>query len=211
MEFAEGRDAMKPKRGDVREDGMVFDRIHEGREIWTLDEPIEFHWEAVLRLKDKSQKRRNAVGGCYCQITFYDSGGIIVISNSMIMRKMYLVNKNTRDCLIFEAIMRHGIADENITSRIISCRDEVEIKFKSIDFLPLLLSELLDLIPSSVTAGIEVDGVFEIQSIESDFMPEVPPMVEKLADAAKSSMSSFSDVTSPLHLRLTPPAAPDLF
>ena len=203
---------MKPKRGDVREDGMVFDRIHEGREIWTLDEPIEFHWEAVLRLKDKSQKRRNAVGGCYCQITFYDSGGIIVISNSMIIRKMYLVNKNTRDCLIFEAIMRHGIADENITSRIISCRDELEIKFKSIDFLPLLLSELLDLIPSSVTAGIEVDGVFEIQSIESDFMPEVPPMVEKLAeDAAKSSMSSFSDVTPPLHLRLTPPAAPDLF
>jgi hypothetical protein len=196
---------MKPKRGDVREDGLVFDRIHEGREIWTLDEPIQFHWEAVLRRKDQSSSKRNRPGDCYCEITFYDSGGTIVISNSMVNRKMYLTNATSRDCLIFEAIMRHGIPDDDISSRIISCRDELEIKFKSIEFLPSLLNELLDLIPSAITAGIEIDGIFSIASIESNFMPTNLPKPDQADDQTRPALSSSSDVTPPLH------PEPDLF
>jgi hypothetical protein len=196
---------MNPKRGDVREDGMVFDRIYEGREIWTLDEPLQFHWEAVLRRKDQSSSRRNRPGDCYCEITFHDSGGTIVVSNSMIERKMYLTNPSSRDCLIFEAIMRHGIPDDDISSRIISCRDELEIKFKSIEFLPGLLNELLDLIPSATTAGIEVDGIFSIASIESNFMPTNLPKSDDTDDQVRPTLSSPSGVTPPLHLE------PDLF
>jgi hypothetical protein len=196
---------MKPKRGDVREDGLVFDRIHEGREIWTLDEPIQFYWEAVLRRKDQSSSRRNRPGNCYCEVTFHDSGGTIVISHSMINRTMYLVNPTSRDCLIFEAIMRHGIPDDDISSRIISCRDELEIKFKSIEFLPGLLNELLDLIPSATTAGIEVDGIFSIVSIESNFMPTNLPKPDQADDQTRPTLSSSSAVTPPLH------PEPDLF
>lgn len=257
---------MKPKRGDVREDGWRFWKRSGAKDYWFSPEDYEakaqkalesqrahyernkeavkkktkaykekkkppvqkqkeplhydFHWSIKAiedNIPEEDTRKPDSLRISF-RINVTHLGLSLYFHPAWMARSAFMRRKDEKGCsknLITELFLQY-ITEDDLKIYLTEMRStwESDLQFTSKE----MICDLIESISGLILSSLEQDD-FNFYKVNPKYPdPEIKEsgnlsliLRQKFVPLFDAPMSSFSDVTPPLHLRLTPPAAQDLF